>query len=126
MTDRLPTTDKKDEDEGLDWARITGFTLVVAIHAAALLLMLAPATPPEAEQQDDDATRVVIIEPRVFADGRGHFFESYHAERYAAAGLPDRFVQDNHSHSVVGTVRGGGAHHRAHRAGGSRPGNRDG
>jgi dTDP-4-dehydrorhamnose 3,5-epimerase len=49
---------------------------------------------------------VVIIEPRVFADGRGHFFESYHAERYAAAGLPERFVQDNQSHSVVGTVRG--------------------
>ena len=33
MTDRLPKTDKKDEDEGLDWARIAGFTLVVAIHA---------------------------------------------------------------------------------------------
>jgi protein TonB len=63
MTDRLPTTDKKDEDEGLDWARIAGFTLVVAIHAAALLLLLAPATPPQAEQQDDDTTRVVIIEP---------------------------------------------------------------
>ena len=62
MTQRLPTTDKK-EDEGLDWARIAGFTLVVAIHAAALLLLLAPATPPQAEQEDDDATRVVIIEP---------------------------------------------------------------
>lgn len=49
---------------------------------------------------------VVIIEPRVFADGRGHFFESYQAERYAAAGLPERFVQDNHSYSIVGTIRG--------------------
>ena len=47
MTQRLPTTDKK-EDEGLDWARIAGFTLVVAIHAAALLLLLAPAMPPPA------------------------------------------------------------------------------
>ena len=62
MTERLPTTDKK-EDEGLDWARIAGFTLVVAIHAAALLLLLAPATPPQAEQDDETATRVVIIEP---------------------------------------------------------------
>ena len=62
MTERLPTTDKK-EDEGLDWARIAGFTLVVAIHAAALLLLLAPATPPQAEQDDEAATRVVIIEP---------------------------------------------------------------
>jgi protein TonB len=63
MTDRLPKTDKKDEDEGLDWARIAGFTLVVAIHAAALLLLLAPPTPPQAEQGDEDVTRVVIIEP---------------------------------------------------------------
>src|SRR2546421_2172943 len=43
---------------------------------------------------------VVIIEPRVFPDARGFFFESYHAERYAAAGLPDHFVQDNHSCST--------------------------
>lgn len=49
---------------------------------------------------------VVIIEPRVFADARGFFFESYHAERYAAAGLPLRFVQDNHSCSAPGTLRG--------------------
>lgn len=49
---------------------------------------------------------VLIIEPWVFGDDRGHFFESYQAQRYAAAGLPERFVQDNHSYSVVGTVRG--------------------
>jgi len=49
---------------------------------------------------------VVIIEPRVFEDSRGSLFESYQAERYAAAGLPERFVQDNQSHSIVGTIRG--------------------
>jgi dTDP-4-dehydrorhamnose 3,5-epimerase len=49
---------------------------------------------------------VLIIEPRVFEDRRGFFFESYHAARYAAAGLPERFVQDNHSRSAPGTVRG--------------------
>ena len=49
---------------------------------------------------------VLIIEPRVFEDPRGFLFESYHAERYSVAGLPERFVQDNHSRSLPGTVRG--------------------
>jgi dTDP-4-dehydrorhamnose 3,5-epimerase len=49
---------------------------------------------------------VVIIEPRVFEDRRGFFFESYHAERYERAGLPAQFVQDNQSRSGVGTLRG--------------------
>jgi dTDP-4-dehydrorhamnose 3,5-epimerase len=53
-----------------------------------------------------DLEGVVIIEPRIFSDARGSFFESYHAERYAAAGLPPRFVQDNHSCSTPGTLRG--------------------
>ena len=49
---------------------------------------------------------VMIVEPRVFEDQRGLVFESYQAARYAAAGLPERFVQDNHSRSVRGTLRG--------------------
>ena len=49
---------------------------------------------------------VLIIEPRVFADDRGFFFESYHRERYAAAGIGAVFVQDNGSRSVRGTLRG--------------------
>ena len=49
---------------------------------------------------------VVIVEPRVFEDKRGFVLESYQAARYAAAGLPERFVQDNHSRSAPGTVRG--------------------
>jgi len=53
-----------------------------------------------------DLPGVLIIEPRVFEDGRGWFFESYHATRYAEAGLPERFVQDNHSRSQAGTLRG--------------------
>ena len=53
-----------------------------------------------------DLAGVLIIEPRVFGDARGFFFESYHADRYAAAGLPARFVQDNHSCSAPGTLRG--------------------
>lgn len=56
---------------------------------------------------------VVIIEPRVFSDTRGFFFESYHAARYAQAGLPAEFVQDNHSFSLRGTIRG--LHYQLHR-----------
>lgn len=49
---------------------------------------------------------VLIVEPRVFGDARGFFFESWSQERYAAAGLPDRFVQDNVSLSPRGVLRG--------------------
>jgi dTDP-4-dehydrorhamnose 3,5-epimerase len=49
---------------------------------------------------------VIIIEPRVLTDARGFFFESYHAPRYAEAGITVTFVQDNHSSSAKGTIRG--------------------
>ena len=49
---------------------------------------------------------VVLIQPRIFRDGRGFFLETYHAERYAAAGVPGPFVQDNHSCSQRHTLRG--------------------
>ena len=49
---------------------------------------------------------VRILEPAVFRDDRGLFFETFRADRFAAAGLPDFFVQDNHSRSVRGTLRG--------------------
>jgi dTDP-4-dehydrorhamnose 3,5-epimerase len=49
---------------------------------------------------------VVLIEPEVLRDERGFFFESFHGKRFAQHGLPERFVQDNHSRSVRGTVRG--------------------
>ena len=49
---------------------------------------------------------VVIIEPKVFGDSRGFFFETYRQERYAAAGLPMQFVQDNVSLSQRGVLRG--------------------
>lgn len=49
---------------------------------------------------------VVIIEPRLFADERGYFFESYNQEEFAAAGITARFVQDNQSKSSYGVIRG--------------------
>ncbi len=49
---------------------------------------------------------VLILEPRVFRDDRGFFVETYHAPRYRAAGIDAAFVQDNHSRSERGTLRG--------------------
>lgn len=49
---------------------------------------------------------VRIIEPRVFTDRRGFFLESYNDRTFAQHGITDHWVQDNHSHSVRGTLRG--------------------
>jgi dTDP-4-dehydrorhamnose 3,5-epimerase len=49
---------------------------------------------------------VLLIEPRVFSDARGSFFESFSAARYADAGIPGPFVQDNVSVSHRGVLRG--------------------
>jgi dTDP-4-dehydrorhamnose 3,5-epimerase len=49
---------------------------------------------------------VLIIEPHVHRDARGYFLETFHAARFAEAGLPATFVQDNHSSSVQHTLRG--------------------
>jgi dTDP-4-dehydrorhamnose 3,5-epimerase len=49
---------------------------------------------------------VLVLEPRVFGDERGFFMETYHAQRYADAGIAGSFVQDNFSRSVKGTLRG--------------------
>jgi dTDP-4-dehydrorhamnose 3,5-epimerase len=49
---------------------------------------------------------VVLIKPRVFGDARGFFFETWQQERFAAAGISMPFVQDNHSHSTLHTLRG--------------------
>jgi dTDP-4-dehydrorhamnose 3,5-epimerase len=49
---------------------------------------------------------VIRVEPRVFRDARGFFLESYHEAKFAEGGLPERFVQDNHSRSAHGTLRG--------------------
>ncbi len=49
---------------------------------------------------------VRIIEPRVFGDKRGFFFESWNARAFAASGIEATFVQDNHSRSGRGVLRG--------------------
>ena len=49
---------------------------------------------------------VLMIEPKVFGDSRGFFFESWNARAFAAAGIDASFVQDNHSRSHRGVLRG--------------------
>ena len=49
---------------------------------------------------------VLILEPIVHGDARGFFLETYHAERFANAGIVGPFVQDNHSRSAKGVLRG--------------------
>jgi dTDP-4-dehydrorhamnose 3,5-epimerase len=49
---------------------------------------------------------VLLIEPRVFGDARGFFYESWNLRDFTAAGLDGIFVQDNHSRSVRNVLRG--------------------
>lgn len=65
------------------------------------------------EMLPTDLPEVILIKPRVFGDARGYFFESWHAEKFAASGIDARFVQDNHSHSLRHTLRG--LHYQLHR-----------
>ena len=59
-------------------------------------MLISPASIPD----------VLLVEPDVWRDARGFFMESYHARKYAEAGLKVDFVQDNHSRSEEGTLRG--------------------
>ncbi|HSR29112.1 MAG TPA: dTDP-4-dehydrorhamnose 3,5-epimerase family protein, partial [Anaerolineae bacterium] len=49
---------------------------------------------------------VILIESSVMQDARGFFLESYQKQRFSAAGIDADFVQDNHSGSRQGTLRG--------------------
>lgn len=55
---------------------------------------------------------VLLIEPKVFPDERGFFFESYQKEKFKQAGIDSDFVQDNHSKSCQATLRG--LHYQIH------------
>ncbi len=49
---------------------------------------------------------VIIVEPRIFSDNRGYFFESYNQAEFIKNGIPNIFIQDNQSKSSYGVVRG--------------------
>lgn len=55
---------------------------------------------------DTSLPGVCMVEPLVFEDQRGFFFESYNELKFAEIGIRDRFVQDNHARSVRHTLRG--------------------
>ncbi len=55
---------------------------------------------------ETEISGVLIIEPQVYEDERGFFYESYSRRRYASHGIQDLFVQDNHSKSKRGVLRG--------------------
>jgi dTDP-4-dehydrorhamnose 3,5-epimerase len=55
---------------------------------------------------DTSLPGVCFIEPSVFEDERGFFFESYHEIKFTDLGISNRFVQDNHARSVRNTLRG--------------------
>lgn len=58
------------------------------------------------EIQETELAGMFVITPRVFEDPRGFFMETYHLAKFAAAGVDVEFVQDNHSRSGRGTLRG--------------------
>ncbi len=53
-----------------------------------------------------DIPEVILIRPKVFGDARGYFLETWQRVRFAEAGIDAQFVQDNHSHSARGVLRG--------------------
>ena len=53
-----------------------------------------------------DIDGVIIVEPKVFEDNRGYFFESYNEDDFVKNGITNHFVQDNQSKSSYGVIRG--------------------
>ena len=53
-----------------------------------------------------DIQNVLIIEPSIFTDARGYFFESWNKAKYEEVGITNDFVQDNESKSSYGVLRG--------------------
>jgi dTDP-4-dehydrorhamnose 3,5-epimerase len=56
--------------------------------------------------EETDLPGVIVIQPKIFADERGYFLETYKRSDFAAAGILEDFIQENHSKSVHGTLRG--------------------
>lgn len=86
-------------------------TITTARRSTVSRRRMTALTPKQQDVQGMKVTEtslpgVLLIEPRVFGDSRGFFLETFSAARYAEAGIPGPFVQDNWSHSCQGTLRG--------------------
>jgi dTDP-4-dehydrorhamnose 3,5-epimerase len=66
----------------------------------------APATRPGLQIVETSLPGVLLLKPRVHDDPRGFFMETYRADAMAASGVYETFVQDNHSRSSLGVLRG--------------------
>ncbi len=55
---------------------------------------------------DTELAGIILLEPKVFGDERGYFFECYRQDRFAELGIRGTFVQDNQSRSLRGVLRG--------------------
>jgi dTDP-4-dehydrorhamnose 3,5-epimerase len=64
------------------------------------------------ERIDTSLPGVLELRPKLFRDRRGFFIETYHQAKFAELGIRDHFVQDNHSSSAKGTLRG--LHYQLH------------
>jgi dTDP-4-dehydrorhamnose 3,5-epimerase len=53
-----------------------------------------------------EIVEIILVEPRVFEDNRGFFVETYKVSDFVTSGIKENFVQDNHSRSTRGTIRG--------------------
>ena len=58
------------------------------------------------QRWDTSLPGVWELQPKVLRDARGFFLETYHQKKFSELGIPDVFVQDNHSRSAKGTLRG--------------------
>lgn len=65
------------------------------------------------EKIETELPGVVVLKPKIFSDPRGFFAETYHRQKFAELGIALDFVQDNHSRSTRGTLRG--LHYQWHR-----------
>ena len=70
------------------------------------MLERALSTIPAVQRLETRLEGPILLEPKVHGDHRGFFLETYRRDAYAAAGITDEFVQDNHSLSKRGIVRG--------------------
>ncbi len=68
--------------------------------------MSSVAVQPVMKVMETPLAGVLVLEPKVFADARGFFLESYNEKVMADGGVPDHFVQDNQSYSLRSVVRG--------------------
>ncbi len=66
----------------------------------------APVTTSNLQITETSLPGVLVIQPRVFGDSRGFFMETYRQNALAEAGIRETFVQDNHSRSSRGVLRG--------------------